>query len=168
MTSFSHAAPAAEGSAPAAERPVPRGLPSPIAALHRRLADVADQLPSAPPSALLALALNRRLLPRLPQDAVDALQGRVVALEVRDFGLRVRLRLGPRGFAAAGDREPAALTIRACAEAYLALARGLEDPDRLFFERRLVMEGDTELGLVLKNTLDAIGPDWLPWRGGTR
>ena len=24
------------------------------------------------------------------------------------------------------------------------------------------MEGDTELGLVLKNTLDAIGPLWTP------
>jgi predicted lipid carrier protein YhbT len=30
----------------------------------------------------------------------------------------------------------------------------------MFFERVLVMEGDTELGLVLKNTLDAIGPLW--------
>jgi predicted lipid carrier protein YhbT len=25
------------------------------------------------------------------------------------------------------------------------------------------MEGDTELGLVLKNTLDAIGPLWPGW-----
>ena len=43
------------------------------------------------------------------------------------------------------------------------LERGEEDPDRLFFERALVMEGDTELGLVLKNTLDAIGPLWPGW-----
>ncbi|MBS0304919.1 MAG: hypothetical protein JSR43_05995, partial [Proteobacteria bacterium] len=35
-----------------------------------------------------------------------------------------------------------------------------DDADRLFFDRALVMEGDTELGLVLKNTLDAIGPLW--------
>jgi hypothetical protein len=31
---------------------------------------------------------------------------------------------------------------------------------RLFFERALVMEGDTEFGLMIKNTLDAIGPLW--------
>ncbi len=31
-----------------------------------------------------------------------------------------------------------------------------EDSDTLFFNRRLVVEGDTELGLVAKNTLDAI------------
>ena len=40
------------------------------------------------------------------------------------------------------------------------LLRGEDDADRLFFERALVMEGDTEFGLVLKNTLDAIGPLW--------
>ncbi len=32
------------------------------------------------------------------------------------------------------------------------------DADTLFFSRRLTMEGDTELGLGLKNALDAI--DW--------
>ena len=41
----------------------------------------------------------------------------------------------------------------------LAALRGrglrLEDPDTLFFSRRLVIEGDTELGLALKNALDA-------------
>jgi predicted lipid carrier protein YhbT len=67
-------------------------------------------------------------------------------------------------FVAAGDTDEPALWIEATSTAYAALARGQEDPDRLFFDRRLVMEGDTELGLVLKNTLDAIGPGWLPWR----
>ncbi len=40
------------------------------------------------------------------------------------------------------------------------IARGLDDPDRLFFDRVLMMEGDTELGLLLKNSLDALGPLW--------
>lgn len=33
-----------------------------------------------------------------------------------------------------------------------------EDPDTLFFNRRLKIEGDTELGLIVKNLLDSI--DW--------
>ncbi|MFO1339406.1 MAG: SCP2 sterol-binding domain-containing protein [Burkholderiaceae bacterium] len=146
-------------------RPLPAGLPGWLAPLHRRVAGLVERLPTAPPSAALALALNRWLLPRLPADARQALRGRVVALRVTDFGLHVRLQLGAGGFsaAAAAAGEPA-LEIRADAEAYRLLARGDVDPDRLFFDRRLVMEGDTELGLVLKNTLDAIGPDWLPWR----
>ena len=73
---------------------------------------------------------------------------------------RVRLRLGPRGFDVAGSREPAALVVRAQALALWSLVRGEDDADRLFFDRSLVMEGDTELGLILKNTLDAIGPLW--------
>ena len=41
--------------------------------------------------------------------------------------------------------------------ANLALIREA-DPDTLFFNRRLVVEGDTEIALLVKNTLDAI--DW--------
>ena len=44
--------------------------------------------------------------------------------------------------------------------ALLRLVRGADDADRLFFDGALVMEGDTEFGLMLKNTLDAIGPLW--------
>ena len=83
-----------------------------------------------------------------------------MALRVSDFGLRVHLRLGRQGFVAAGDADAPELQIRATAEAFVRLARGQDDPDRLFFERQLLMEGDTELGLVLKNALDAIGPLW--------
>ncbi|MCE0493317.1 ubiquinone anaerobic biosynthesis accessory factor UbiT [Vibrio salinus] len=37
-----------------------------------------------------------------------------------------------------------------------------EDPDTLFFQRRLVIEGDTELGLEVKNLLDNVDFDGLP------
>jgi predicted lipid carrier protein YhbT len=37
-----------------------------------------------------------------------------------------------------------------------------EDPDTLFFLRRLMIEGDTELGLAVKNLLDSRDPDDLP------
>lgn len=149
---------------PGRTHPLPPGLPAwlaPwIAPWHRRAAALAERLPSAPPSWAAARALDRLLLPRLPADARAALQGRIVALELSDFGLRLRLRLGDTGFSPAGDSAPAALRIAATAPGWLRLARGEDDPDRLFFDRVLVMEGDTELGLVLKHALDAIGPLW--------
>ncbi|GAL10696.1 putative lipid carrier protein [Vibrio astriarenae] len=37
-----------------------------------------------------------------------------------------------------------------------------EDPDTLFFQRRLSIEGDTELGLEVKNLMDSIDLDSLP------
>ena len=74
-----------------------------------------------------------------------------------DAGLDGRIRLSAFGFLPAPQRAPE-VTIRACALDFYRLARRLEDPDTLFFSRRLTIEGDTELGLLVKNALDAI--DW--------
>ena len=142
------------------DRGVPAGLPQLLVPLHRRVRGLVERLPVTPPSLLAARVLDRVLLPRLPDDARAALLGRDVELEVSDFGLRVRLRLGPQGFVAAPDGAPAAVRIVAPSSSHWRLLRGDDDPDQLFFERALVIEGDTELGLVLKNTLDAIGPLW--------
>jgi len=143
--------------------PLPPGLPAWLGPAHRRVCGWVERLPAAPPSFAAARLLDRVLLPRLPADARQLLTGRCVELRVSDFGLRLRLRLTPGGFAPAAERGEPALRIVAPSTSYLRLLRADEDPDRLFFERVLVMEGDTELGLVLKNTLDAIGPLWPAW-----
>lgn len=44
----------------------------------------------------------------------------------------------------------------------LLIAGRKQDPDTLFFQRRLQIEGDTELGLEVKNLIDAIDLDKLP------
>ncbi len=140
--------------------PLPPGMPQWLAPAHRRIAALVERLPSAPPSFVAAKLLDRVLLPRLPDDARQALAGHSVELRVSDFGIRVRLKIEAGGFVPAGDAGEPVLRIIAPTASYWRLLRGEEDPDRLFFERALVMEGDTELGLVLKNTLDAIGPIW--------
>ncbi|WKB54806.1 ubiquinone anaerobic biosynthesis accessory factor UbiT [Eleftheria terrae] len=129
------------------------GLPVPQ--VVRRLV---SRLPVQPPSLVLAAALDRLLRPRLPADVLPLLQGRVVEVAVTDLGLRCRVLLAPGGFRPAAAGGPFVLRIAASSTSYLRLLRGEDDADRLFFERALVMEGDTEYGLVLKNTLDAIGP----------
>src|SRR3546814_2476010 len=48
--------------------------------------------------------------------------------------------------------------VRGTATDLLLLAARLEDADTLFFQRRLVLTGDTELGLTVRNLLDR-----LPW-----
>ncbi|HET7791816.1 MAG TPA: SCP2 sterol-binding domain-containing protein [Rhizobacter sp.] len=136
------------------------GLPQWVRPVHEKLVRGVERLPVAPPSLLLARLLDRLLLPRLPVDARDALAGHCVELRVTDMGVRMRLRLDRAGFAPAPHGAEPALRIAAPGRSFLRLMRGVDDPDRLFFERALVMEGDTELGLVLKNTLDAIGPLW--------
>jgi predicted lipid carrier protein YhbT len=132
-------------------------LPSLPAIWRARVA----RLPTRPPSTLLALLLDRLLLPRLDAGQREALQGSIVEIELQELGARVRLCLGPRGFRAAAQDGPARLRLRATVEALWRLLRGEDDADRLFFDGALVMEGDTEYGLILKNTLDAIGPLWV-------
>jgi O2-independent ubiquinone biosynthesis accessory factor UbiT len=137
---------------------VPQALPGWLAPAAERLRRIVEKLPTEPPSFVLARLLDRMLLPRLPDDARAALAERTVEVAVDDLGLRVRLQLGARGFRVAPARSSTELRIAAPASSYWRLLRGEDDADRLFFERALVMEGDTEMGLVLKNTLDAIGP----------
>jgi predicted lipid carrier protein YhbT len=123
-----------------------------------RLKPLLQRLPMQPPALALSAVLNRLLLPRLPADARQALSGRPVEVNVTDLGLVLRLQLAGQGFGLAPAGAAPALRIAASGPAYWRLLRGEDDADRLFFERALVMEGDTEMGLVLKNTLDAIGP----------
>jgi predicted lipid carrier protein YhbT len=57
---------------------------------------------------------------------------------------------------------PQSVTIRGDLKDFLQLALGCVDPDTLFFQRRLAIEGDTELGLQIKNLLDNIDIETLP------
>ena len=129
--------------------------PAPL--LPARLAGLVSRLPQWPPSTVVCAALNLLFLPTLDADTKQRLMGRVVAVQVSDAGLDCRVRLASFGFLPAPRRAPE-VTIRACAWDYYRLARRLEDPDTLFFSRRLTIDGDTELGLLVKNALDAI--DW--------
>jgi predicted lipid carrier protein YhbT len=135
---------------------------------------VLQLLPEAPPAHVLALALNAGLCMELvSRSALELLAGKTVALEASDLGTRVRVAYDGNRFRAHAGRapgEPADLTIRATGADFLLLALRREDPDTLFFTRRLVMTGDTELGLIVKNVLDAIDwsrlplPPWPPFR----
>ena len=116
-------------------------------------------LPEAPPAHALALALNAGIcIGLVSRETLEPLRGKAVSLEASDLGTRVRVAYDGNRFAAYGGGAPADLTIRSTASGFVALALRREDPDTLFFTRRLVMTGDTELGLVVKNLLDAI--DW--------
>ena len=44
----------------------------------------------------------------------------------------------------------------------ILIAGRKEDPDSLFFQRKLKIEGDTELGLEVKNLMDSLDLDSLP------
>ena len=133
-------------------------MPLPAFTLPGPFARVGARLPQLPPTLALVGGLNLALDRILPREPLEPLTGKRLLLKVTDAGLALRFTLTPRGFRPLFDPRQPDLTISATTRDYLALALREEDPDTLFFSRRLLMEGETDLGLLVKNTLDAV--DW--------
>jgi len=93
-------------------------------------------------------------LPDRLHRAFAPLRGKVLRLEIAGLGFGPQFTLDFIGLRPAFGKPD--VTIRASLRDYAALVLRREDPDTLFFTRRLAIEGDTELGLALKNALDAL------------
>ncbi len=109
----------------------------------------------------LQQSLNRLFAVPVADGAFDILRDRWLRLKVRDLQLEWFLTCTSAGLQVAA-RAPAQVSISGNWSDFLLLASRQEDPDTLFFRRRLVIEGDTELGLAVKNLLDSLDPDDLP------
>ena len=129
--------------------------PSPFL-LPRPIGDLLAKLPTYPGSLLFVSALNLALSRQLASDVTQMLVGKKLRLRVTDAHWAFDFEWRGTRFVATQNTAGADLTISASAYDFVLLARRQEDPDTLFFSRRLAMEGDTELGLLVKNTIDAI------------
>jgi predicted lipid carrier protein YhbT len=118
--------------------------------------DLLSRLPAYPGSLLFVAGLNLALTQHLASDVTPLLVGKKLRLCVTDAQWAFDFAWVNGRFVACQNAGEADLTIAASAYDFMLLARRQEDPDTLFFSRRLSMEGDTELGLLVKNTLDAI------------
>ncbi len=123
-------------------------FPPTLARLNRRL-------PALPFSAALVAGLNLGAWRGLRELDWSGLRGRRFCVHIRDLGLRGYFSVAENGFAPQVT-ERADVTFHASAEDFVRLALRLEDPDTLFFNRRLIIEGDTDLGLTVKNMLDGL------------
>jgi predicted lipid carrier protein YhbT len=126
-------------------------FPPPVAA-------VVGRLPMWPAAWALTRALDFGTGRIVARDALAPLVGRRFALRAKDLRLTVHFECTPGGFQPAAAPYAPDLSIAATVRDFIALGLREEDPDTLFFARRLEIEGDTELGLCVKNLLDAI--DW--------
>ena len=132
--------------------------------LPKPLSQLFSILPQYPHSLAFAQALNLALGETLRSDALHPLHGKLICLRIKDAQIALHFTLNANGVTANREGKTPDLTITAKAYDFIQLAMRKEDPDTLFFSRRLLMEGDTELGLLLKNTLDALELPPLAWR----
>ncbi|MCC7113735.1 MAG: SCP2 sterol-binding domain-containing protein [Burkholderiales bacterium] len=97
----------------------------------------------------------------MSDDDLAALDGVRFRIRVLDTGMSVSMRVRSRRFEPIGANDAVDVTFAADALDYARLAARRADPDTLFFERRLRLDGDVEAGLRLRNLLDAIElPSW--------
>jgi O2-independent ubiquinone biosynthesis accessory factor UbiT len=129
-----------------------------LPALPAPLTRLIGVLPAYPASFAFAAACNLAAWPSLRELDWTPVIGQRLCVRVQDLGVQVHFALAEDGFRA--ERPgPAAVTFSATAQDLARLALRLEDPDTLFFDRRLRIEGDTDLGLRVKNMLDGVDLD---------
>lgn len=130
--------------------------------LPRLVRSVVSRLPAYPPSLACAVVLTFAAPRLIGHEGIADLDGKAFRIVVRDAGASVAFRVRAPRFEPLATDVPVDVCFTACAADFLLLATRRVDPDTLFFERRLVIEGDTEAGLKLKNLLDAVEvPRWL-------
>lgn len=105
--------------------------------------------------------INRLFRTPIEDGDFDFLEGRWLKIHFSD--IRFDIHLGFDGHRLSiVEARPCDVEFRGTLGAFAALARRREDPDTLFFQRKLMIEGDTELGLGIKNLLDSLEMEQLP------
>ena len=137
--------------------------------LRSRLVHFGPSLMSVPVK-LAPFALKRQVLEQvlswqfrqaLEEGELDFLEGRWLSINVRDIGLLWYTSVSEGRLVVSATAE-ADVSFSADASDLLMIVARKQDPDTLFFQRRLVIEGDTELGLYVKNLMDAIELEQMP------
>jgi predicted lipid carrier protein YhbT len=127
------------------------------------LAKPVSLIPGRLHASVVSKMLNRLLAAQIADGELEFMAGRYLQVEVMDADIRFTLSFdGERLLAAKADTTPD-LIFRGNVHDFLLLAARREDSDTLFFQRRLKIEGDTEMGLAIKNFLDAIDIEALPY-----
>lgn len=110
---------------------------------------------------VLQQVLSWQLRQALAEGDLDFLEGNWLKIEVSDMGLSWLMTVEDSKLAIS-EQGQADVSFSGNANDLVLIAARKQDPDTLFFQRRLRIEGDTELGLYVKNLMDAIDLDSMP------
>ncbi len=155
MAPFHHPSPSGPTMTAATSAPF-RAFALRILPPPRRWRSVLKVVPRPWQTAALLGALSSATAAPEARRALQPIAGRQLGIRVDDLDLQWTLELRD-GRVQLSQGEPEA-TVSGSATDLLLLASRQEDADTLFFQRRLKLTGDTELGLTLRNLLDR-----LPW-----
>jgi len=107
---------------------------------------------------VLSIALNQAFREPLKHGELDFLDGAKVRIRVSDLCIDWLISVNGDKFMPVDRELKDDVCISGESPDFILLATRQADPDTLFFQRRIRIEGDTELGLGVKNTMDSM--DW--------
>lgn len=111
---------------------------------------------------VIEFGLNQFFKESIEQDQLQVLEGRRVLLDITDLKLQFMISVENGRPGLVKNLQLPDVSIRGNLEEFVLLAANREDPDTQFFQRRITVEGDTELGLEVKNLIYSLDPDRLP------
>lgn len=134
------------------------------AALRQRVQHYLPQLPAritrytpAPVmELLLTQGLNHVLQAECRAGELEFLRRRIARVEITDLNFSFSLTFNGQRLQALLPAQPSEVMLRSDQYSLLQILHGDADPDTLFFRRKLLITGDTELGLYLKNMIDTV------------
>ena len=131
------------------------------------LATPLAMIPNSLHSAAFIPLLNKVFSEQLAYGELEWLDEKIVEVKFRDAKMAYHLTLdmdenGTSKISPPAHHKKTDLTISGDLYDFLLLASGKDDPDTLFFQRRLKLDGDVELGLEVKNFLYGLELDTLP------
>lgn len=120
-------------------------------------------IPDSAHTEILARLFNHLLRGQAITQRLPELNGKSICIAITDTGSTLHFRIDQGQFRRQPMTGPAAhnwdARISGTLPNFLLLATRREDPDTLFFNRHLNIEGDTATGLHMKNLLDALDYD---------
>ena len=119
-------------------------------------------IPYAFQKQVLSVVLNQAFREPLKHGELDFLEGAKVRIKVTDLNIDWLIRVGSDSFVPIERELDDDVSISGESPDFILLATRRADPDTLFFQRKIRIEGDTELGLGVKNTMDSMDWDDLP------
>ncbi|MEE4217627.1 MAG: SCP2 sterol-binding domain-containing protein [Xanthomonadales bacterium] len=131
-------------------------------AAHHAIGLPGRLVPYAAQKPVLHIALNRAFKEPLETGELEFLDGSLIRIRITDANVDWLIEAAAQGFVPVDRDREEDVCISGELLDFTLLATRQVDHDTLFFQRRIRIEGDTELGLGLKNTMDSMDWDDLP------
>ncbi len=105
---------------------------------------------------VIASALNHLLGSELSAGELDFLERKLATVNIRDLDFSFTVTAYDKRIKVMIPAQISEVTLRTDQQSLLEMLHNEVDPDTLFFQRRLLITGNTELGLYLKNFIDSL------------